>query len=310
MKIAWNKGLRKDTDERVRHASEKMVGKKRTEIGCKNISAAQKKRYTTTEHPFKQAENKEKRRKTLIGHAVSAETRKKLSQFRQGKSWAELLGIVKAEHAKEKSSQSMRGRPTWQKGFTKETHSSLKKLSAKMKVINSLATWRKMYPARAKQVAEQTGRQNSNRLRNYVLEHPGHQKMAFAKLLEKHPNHQREASIKSCLKQNGFISSIEGRTEQYLLDKNIVYAKQVELLDICVVDFLLADGVPIFCDGCYWHACPDHHPEYTKQNFGARERDCFIVGQLIQNGYTPIRLWEHEIRNNDFSKLEALLRIQ
>jgi G:T-mismatch repair DNA endonuclease (very short patch repair protein) len=143
-------------------------------------------------------------------------------------------------------------------------------------------------------------------LQKYMLEHPEHQKKAFAKLLEKHPDHQREASIKSCLKQNGFTSFIEKRTEQHLLQKNILFEKQVRLLGICVVDFLVADGIPIFCDGCYWHACPNHHPDYTKQNFGAREHDRFIVEQLIQNGYNPIRLWEHEIKSNDFSKLEVI----
>jgi G:T-mismatch repair DNA endonuclease (very short patch repair protein) len=308
MNIAWNRGLRKDTDERVRRASEKMVGKKRTAIGCKNNSVTQKKRYATTEHPFKQAENEEKRRISLIGHAVSAETRKKLSRFRQGKSWEQLLGTAKAEQAQEKISLWAKGRRTWQTGLTKETHPSLMKLSNIMKsqhrtIPDALKKWQE----ENQQFLREWGRQyGAKYLQKYAQDHPEDGPRYLRKYILEHPEHQREASIKSCLKQNGFTSSIEKRVEQHLLQRNVMFEKQVKLLDICVVDFLLANGIPIFCDGCYWHACPDHHPEYTKQNFGARERDCFIVDQLIQNGYNPIRLWEHEIRNNDFSKLEAI----
>lgn len=60
--------------------------------------------------------------------------------------------------------------------------------------------------------------------------------------------------------------------------------------------------VAIFCDGCFWHGCPDHgqRPEirnasyWTPKIAGNRERDARHQADLEGNGWLVLRFWEHE----------------
>lgn len=59
--------------------------------------------------------------------------------------------------------------------------------------------------------------------------------------------------------------------------------------------------VAVFVDGCFWHGCPLHHTvasangaywaEKLRTN---RERDADTDRRLIEAGWRPVRLWEHE----------------
>ncbi|WP_318533302.1 MULTISPECIES: very short patch repair endonuclease [Actinoalloteichus] len=68
--------------------------------------------------------------------------------------------------------------------------------------------------------------------------------------------------------------------------------------------------VAVFVDGCFWHGCPRHHTvaktnaEYWAEKVRRnRERDRETDRLLIEAGWRPLRLWEHE------SVDEAALRI-
>jgi DNA mismatch endonuclease (patch repair protein) len=59
--------------------------------------------------------------------------------------------------------------------------------------------------------------------------------------------------------------------------------------------------VAVFVDGCYWHACPDHHHmpavnvDYWTGKVArnvARDRD--TDEQLLAAGWQVLRFWEHE----------------
>ncbi len=61
----------------------------------------------------------------------------------------------------------------------------------------------------------------------------------------------------------------------------------------------------VFVDGCFWHMCPEHFQiPATRSDFwekkitGNRNRDIEVTKTLEKNGWTVIRIWEHEIRNN------------
>ena len=83
-------------------------------------------------------------------------------------------------------------------------------------------------------------------------------------------------------------TSIELKIEQLLKENNIIYRKQVPMYGVGIVDFLLEDQKLIVeCDGYYWHNKP-----------GVKERDEARDKALSQNGYTTIRLLEHEIKNS------------
>jgi very-short-patch-repair endonuclease len=79
-----------------------------------------------------------------------------------------------------------------------------------------------------------------------------------------------------------------------------------------LVDFYQPDEkTVIFVDGCVFHACPECFPTPDKwlhktidAQIKRRSKDNAQTELLEQSGYTVIRLWEHEIKANDFSKME------
>ncbi|HEY2282228.1 MAG TPA: very short patch repair endonuclease [Solirubrobacteraceae bacterium] len=59
--------------------------------------------------------------------------------------------------------------------------------------------------------------------------------------------------------------------------------------------------VAVFCDGCFWHRCPEHgvEPEANKSYWLAKlsrnvERDRQNDAALNASGWHVIRVWEHE----------------
>ena len=59
--------------------------------------------------------------------------------------------------------------------------------------------------------------------------------------------------------------------------------------------------IAVFADGCFWHGCPEHGT-WPKQNAdwwrekieGNRRRDADTDSRLEAQGWTVIRVWEHE----------------
>lgn len=70
-------------------------------------------------------------------------------------------------------------------------------------------------------------------------------------------------------------------------------------------DFVFtADRVAVFCDGCFWHGCPQcgHVPRRNSRFWRIkilrnRERDVSNTRALRVLGYKVVRLWEHEIKD-------------
>jgi DNA mismatch endonuclease (patch repair protein) len=60
--------------------------------------------------------------------------------------------------------------------------------------------------------------------------------------------------------------------------------------------------VAVFCDGCFWHGCPEHaqRPGIRNAHYwvpkieGNRERDARHAAALEAAGWTVLRFWEHE----------------
>ena len=59
----------------------------------------------------------------------------------------------------------------------------------------------------------------------------------------------------------------------------------------------------VFVDGCFWHGCPEHYvrPKSSKDFWDKKlkenlERDTRGMLRLLAEGWTVVRLWEHEIR--------------
>src|SRR4051794_4266656 len=69
-------------------------------------------------------------------------------------------------------------------------------------------------------------------------------------------------------------------------------------------DFVFrAQGMAIFVDGCFWHACPKHR-RIPKENAAYwrtkmrknRARDREITRLLTEKGWKVLRIWEHSLR--------------
>ena len=81
-------------------------------------------------------------------------------------------------------------------------------------------------------------------------------------------------------------------------------------------DFLFpAAKVVVFCDGCYWHGCPQcghvptvNRPYWSAKIEGNRRRDQENARKLRQAGMRVIRVWEHELLPGKSRPLIARLR--
>lgn len=58
----------------------------------------------------------------------------------------------------------------------------------------------------------------------------------------------------------------------------------------------------IFVDSCFWHGCPKHariprsRVSYWRSKIeGNRDRDCSVSRRLRRDGYSVLRVWEHEL---------------
>lgn len=71
----------------------------------------------------------------------------------------------------------------------------------------------------------------------------------------------------------------------------------------CTADVVFtAARVAVFIDGCFWHACPDHRGSLPATNRdwwkakleATRVRDLTHTAALEAEGWTVLRVWEHE----------------
>jgi DNA mismatch endonuclease (patch repair protein) len=74
--------------------------------------------------------------------------------------------------------------------------------------------------------------------------------------------------------------------------------------------------VAIFIDGCFWHKCPVcfQEPETRKEFWMKKiqsniDRDAKVDEQLKNNGWTVIRIWEHEIRKEPEKAIKKIIAL-
>jgi DNA mismatch endonuclease, patch repair protein len=73
--------------------------------------------------------------------------------------------------------------------------------------------------------------------------------------------------------------------------------------------------VAVFCDGCFWHGCPEHrtwpknNAEWWRRKIEAnRRRDRDTDTQLNEAAWTVIRVWEHEDPKLAAEQIAAIVR--
>ncbi len=72
--------------------------------------------------------------------------------------------------------------------------------------------------------------------------------------------------------------------------------------------------IAIFIDGCFWHKCPVcfQEPETRKEFWMKKiqsniDRDKKVNEQLENDGWTVIRIWEHEIRKEPENAVKKII---
>jgi DNA mismatch endonuclease (patch repair protein) len=73
--------------------------------------------------------------------------------------------------------------------------------------------------------------------------------------------------------------------------------------------------VAVFVDGCFWHSCPEHGTAPTANRHWWREkldrnqeRDRDTDRLLLEAGWLPVRVWEHEDMATAALRVEAVVR--
>lgn len=85
-----------------------------------------------------------------------------------------------------------------------------------------------------------------------------------------------------------FNTKIELKMQNILTKHEYKYVMHQPCCDVCLPDLMIPDKkIAIFCDGDYWHNLPNYI-----------ERDKYQDKVLLENGWIPLRFWEHEINNN------------
>jgi DNA mismatch endonuclease, patch repair protein len=63
--------------------------------------------------------------------------------------------------------------------------------------------------------------------------------------------------------------------------------------------------VVVFVDGCFWHGCPIHaslpksNAEFWRKKLARnRERDLEVTCELLAQGWTVFRFWEHQVESD------------
>jgi DNA mismatch endonuclease (patch repair protein) len=72
--------------------------------------------------------------------------------------------------------------------------------------------------------------------------------------------------------------------------------------------------IAVFLDGCFWHGCPEHHRPASKNSEfwsskveGTKARDADTDRLLAEQGWTVIRVWEHEDLNEAAERVGNLV---
>ncbi len=225
-----------------------------------------------------------------------------------------------SDESRARLSKRVMGRPSWNKGFTKETDLRLAKSADTLsKRINSdprllkirsengrankgRKAWNKGLtketdPRVAKYANKLTGKPKTasareaysrSKLRQSPEERSRISRIAgLASAAKLTPKERSQRGLNAFLKMRKNNTSIELKLQEQLDSRNIQYKTQEKLLGITAADIFIQPDICIFADGDYWHTRP-----------GKQEKDDEINKTLIENGYKVLRFWGSEIRDD------------
>lgn len=123
---------------------------------------------------------------------------------------------------------------------------------------------------------------------------------------------QRSQVMKSIKGQ----SLLENEVSKALWHKGVRFRKNVRSLfgnpDISIKKYKIV----IFIDSCFWHACPIHgntpksNTDFWKDKLKRnKERDLEVSAYYNDKGWSVIRIWEHELKDDFDGVIEKLIQV-
>ena len=285
----WNKGLTKETDERVKSFSEKTKGRKFTDEWKQNMSEARKGK--TPKNFF-----------SLLGH-----NKRGLLCDKCGKVHKKSIGMTGHNFGLckkcEKKHIAKKNR-----GFSGRKHSNESKLimSQKAKKLKGRkVTW-----------GEKVSKTLKKRYQNGTIIHPLIGKKHKQETIEKIKKSKESIEIKEKYRQNRLRqvfpfkdTKIEIKLQEALKKESINFETHKPILG--QPDIFIEPNICVFADGCYWHSCEkcvDKNKMDNRQRY-AKTKDLVITQKLANEGYIVLRFWEHEIHtdiNSCISKIKEM----
>lgn len=110
----------------------------------------------------------------------------------------------------------------------------------------------------------------------------------------------------------GKNTQIERKMRQLLEDAEIQFKQHPDLYGN--PDFLVGDRTAVFCDGDFWHGYTYLKGKKPRTRFWKEKiernmrRDSNVTRKLRRNGYSVIRLWEHDIEKRPDMCLNRIVR--
>lgn len=109
-------------------------------------------------------------------------------------------------------------------------------------------------------------------------------------------------------------TSLEVKFRKILWARDLRYRLGRKLLGKPDLVFVSAK-IAVFIDGCFWHACPMHGQKpKTNTGFWSEKltknilRDQKVNAGMIELGWTVVRFWEHELKDDTDRCVNELMK--
>tara|TARA_R110000796_G_scaffold5289_7_gene20036 strand:+ start:1001 stop:1828 length:828 start_codon:yes stop_codon:yes gene_type:complete len=196
------------------------------------------------------------------------------------------VGRKQSEETKKKRSNSMKGKPSWNKGLTKDSDERVVKQTEN---ANKNRKPRKNYKHSIKTKTKISKATQGRTPWNLGVTHTPE---TIKKIVTHRKNNKLEEKVASILLENNIDF-----THQYFLNRS----GQIKSFDF----FIKSKNLLLEIDGDYWHGGPGCDKHFFKLD-EVKQNDRVKDEMAIDNGFDIVRIWESEINKNQNIILERI----